>query len=263
MTYRLFIVDAFASKRFSGNPAAVCILPEEKDAAWMLAVAAELNLSETAFVVSQDDSFQLRWFTPSVEVALCGHATLAAAHVLWESEILKASSAATFDTLSGRLTATKTGSWIVLDFPGLDVAETTAPKEILDAINVHPKFIGKSRFDYFIEVESEEEVRRAAPNLHVLAKESQIRGWIITAPSSSPEYDFVSRFFAPAAGIDEDPVTGSAHCCLAPYWSKKFGRSELTGFQASRRGGIVNTAIRGSRVELSGQAITVVTGKIH
>jgi PhzF family phenazine biosynthesis protein len=263
MPYPLYVVDAFTSHRFGGNPAAVCIIDEEKNSDWMQSVAAEMNLSETAFVRPKLDIFELKWFTPKAEVALCGHATLAAAHILWESKVVPVNVPVNFNTLSGKLTATKSAAWINLDFPALGVEKTIlAPDPIVDALGVDPVFVGKSRFDYLVEVATEAEVFAAKPNFTALAKETSIRGSILTARSNSVEYDFVSRFFLPGDGIDEDPVTGSAHCSLVPYWSAKIKRNELTGYQASKRGGIIRAVNRGSRVNLSGQAVTVTKGTL-
>ncbi len=262
MPQQLYIVDAFASHRFEGNPAAVCVLREPKSLEWMQSVATELNLSETAFVRQVKDLFELKWFTPSAEVSLCGHATLAAAHVIWETGILPLTLPIVFKTLSGRLSAEKTAAWISLDFPALGVEAIEEPEGLIEAIGVVPQFVGKSRFDILIEVATEREVNAASPNIQTLAAYTAIRGVIVTAKSASVEYDFVSRFFAPSIGVSEDPVTGSAHCCLAPYWSAKLGRKDLCGYQASRRGGTVRTSLRASRVQLSGQAVTVVNGTL-
>jgi PhzF family phenazine biosynthesis protein len=258
-----YIVDAFANRPFAGNPAAVCILTHEKDRKWMQSVAAEANLSETAFVRKFGDLFELKWFTPVAEVDLCGHATLATAHVLWETHGHPIGTPIIFETLSGKLTATKSASWISLDFPALSVDETSFSGSIPDLFGVNPIFTGRSRFDHIIEVASEQEVRNAVVDFTALSKYSSVRGWILTARSEAPEYDFISRFFAPSVGVNEDPVTGSAHCVLGPYWSKRLGdRSELTGYQASKRGGCVQVSTRGFRVIISGQAVTVVAGQI-
>jgi PhzF family phenazine biosynthesis protein len=262
MSYPLYIVDAFTSRRFSGNPAAVVILDGPKDSAWMQAVAAEMNLSETAFVCPSIDSFHLNWFTPNAEVALCGHATLASAHILWETNVLPSGMPATFTTLSGRLTAVKSGAWINLDFPTLAVEEAKLPNGLAEAIGVKPKFVGKSRFDFLLEVDNEEIIRDLQPDFSIIAKLESVRGVIVTARSSSIEYDFTSRFFAPAVGVNEDPATGSAHCCLGPYWEEKLGRKELVGYQASKRGGIIRMSVKGARIELSGQAVTVTAGQL-
>jgi predicted PhzF superfamily epimerase YddE/YHI9 len=254
-------VDAFTDRPFSGNPAAVLILSAPADAEWMQLVAREMNLSETAFLSPRDDgSFGLRWFTPTVEVDLCGHATLASAHVLWETGRLHPEAEVRFDTQSGRLVARRAGSWIEMDFPATPDQPSAAPAGLSAALGAEPRYVGRSRFDTLVELGSEAEVRELRPDFGRL---KQIpRGVIVTARSSGGEFDFVSRFFAPAAGIDEDPVTGSAHCCLAPYWAKKLGKKELVGYQASARGGVVRVRDAGPRVILSGQAVSVLRAEL-
>lgn len=254
-------VDAFTDTPFAGNPAAVCILPEPRDEHWMQNVAREMNLSETAFLLQQPDGFNLRWFTPAVEVDLCGHATLASAHVLWESGHLKPHEQARFHTRSGLLTAERKGVWIELNFPATPDEPADAPSGLLEALGVTATSIGKNRFDYLIEVGSEDTVRNISPNFSLLAT-IPARGVIVTSRSTSPDYDFVSRFFAPQVGVNEDPVTGSAHCTLAPYWSKKLGKDEMVGYQASARGGVVRVRVSGDRVYLGGQAVTVLRGEL-
>ena len=222
MTIPIYQVDAFTDKPFSGNPAAVCLLPKPFDAAWMQNVAQEMNLSETAFLLKEEKGFNLRWFTPETEVELCGHATLASAHILWENNILNLNEQARFNTHSGLLTAKHTGADIELNFPAIPEEQEDIPSQIAEALGVIPKYFGQSKFDYLIEVDSEETVRNMNPDFHLL-KTVPARGVIVTAITESPDYDFVSRFFAPAVGIDEDPVTGSAHGCLGPFWSKRLG----------------------------------------
>ena len=266
MPVRIVQVDAFTNRPFAGNPAAVCVLPEAAPDQWMRDVAREMNLAETAFLVPKSsapatDGYHLRWFTPAVEVDLCGHATVASAHVLWEDGHLPGSVQARFYTRSGLLTADRRGDWIDLDFPATPPAPAGPQPILLDALGVSAKFVGKSRFDYFVEVESEEAVRNLSPNFHVLRKLG-LRGVIVTARSSSPEFDFVSRFFAPGAGIDEDPVTGSAHCALGPYWAGHLGKQTLVAYQASARGGVVRVCAKGERVILGGQAVTVLRGEL-
>lgn len=258
----LFQVDAFTDKPFKGNPAAVCILPEAFDDGWMQNVAMEMNLSETAFLHKREDGFNLRWFTPSAEIDLCGHATLASAHVLWEAGILKPDEQARFHTRSGLLTARRKDGWIELDFPAEPEEEAPIPSGLVSAIGVSPKYTGKNRFDYLIEVESEEVVRKVAPDFKLLAS-VPARGVIITSVSASDDYDFVSRFFAPAIGINEDPVTGSAHCCLGPYWKKRLNKSSFIAYQASSRGGVVCVNVRDDRVILGGQAVTIFKGEFQ
>jgi PhzF family phenazine biosynthesis protein len=259
---RIILVDAFTAAAFRGNPAAVCLLDRERDEPWMQSVAAEMNLSETAFLLQRDDGFSLRWFTPTIEVALCGHATLASAHALWEEKILADDQRARFYTKSGILTADRKGEWIELDFPATPAQPSDAPEGLLDALGVaHATYIGRNKFDYLVEVDSEETVRALAPD-HARLRTIPVRGVIVTSRSTNADYDFVSRFFAPGSGVDEDPVTGSAHCCLAPYWSERLGRTELTGYQASARGGIVRVAVDGARVKLRGNAVTVLRGEL-
>jgi PhzF family phenazine biosynthesis protein len=265
----LYQVDAFTDRVFAGNPAAVCLLPAPRPAAWMQSVAREMNLSETAFLVPRADSgFDLRWFTPAVEVELCGHATLASAHVLWETGRLGAAETARFHTLSGLLTAERRGGAegsagdIELDFPANRVEEVAPPAGLLEAFEgVKPRFVGKSRFDYLLELETEDMVRSAAPDCARL-RTLPVRGVIITATGGSGPYDFVSRFFAPGAGVDEDPVTGSAHCTLGPYWSERLGKSSFRAFQASARGGELRVEAVGDRVKLGGRAVTVLRGEL-
>lgn len=221
----------------------------------------EINLSETAFIVGGDGSYELRWFTPTTEVELCGHATLASAHTLWNHGYAREDSPITFDTHSGPLTCTRRDNMIELDFPSTSATAIAAPELLHKALGVVPVFVGKSQFDYLVVVEDANVVRELNPDFPLLRKIAA-RGFIVTAPGDSPELDFISRFFAPAAGVDEDPVTGSAHCCLAPYWAERLGKSELVAFQASRRGGTVTTRIAGDRVILGGQAITVMQGEL-
>ncbi len=258
MTVRITQVDAFTDRPFAGNPAAVCVPDAPREAAWMQSVALEMNLSETAFLVRRDDgAFDLRWFTPKVEVDLCGHATLASAHVLWHDGILASSEMARFQTRSGLITAVSgAGGWIEMDFPATPASAAEAPPGLVAALAVKPLRVAKTRFDYLVELESEAAVRAARPDFSALAKVAA-RGVIVTSVASTPGFDFVSRFFAPAAGIDEDPVTGSAHCCLAPYWGARLGKEAMSGLQVSARGGVVRVRTAGDRVLLGGQAVTV------
>jgi len=262
MALTMYHVDAFTNKPFGGNPAGVCLLPGEKDDRWLQAVAQEMNLSETAFLLWQSGSFNLRWFTPTTEVDLCGHATLASAHVLWEEDYLQPDEEARFQTRSGLLTAKQQGEWIELNFPAKEEVEAEAPPHLLEALGVPAKYIGKNVFDYLVEVDSEEVVREMKPNISLLAK-VPARGVMVTSRASTTEYDFVSRFFAPQVGVNEDPVTGSAHCCLTPYWSKRLHKREMMAYQASARGGIVRVRLDGDRVLLGGQAVTVLHGEMH
>ena len=256
MTKAIFQVDAFTDKPFAGNPAAVCVLAEPADERWMQHVANEMNLSETAFLVKEEDGYRLRWFTPAVEVELCGHATLASAHILWEQGFLATDSPARFYTQSGLLSAVRKDSWIEMDFPAEPEAPAEVPDDLFKAFGVTPSYVGKNRFDFLVEFDSAETVRGMTPNVSLL-RDISARGYMITSRSDNSKYDFISRFFAPAAGVNEDPVTGSAHCCLGPYWANKLGKSELTGYQASARGGVVKVRVGHERVYLGGQAVTV------
>ena len=262
MSLRITQVDAFTNRPFAGNPAAVCILSTAAEPAWMQNVAREMNLAETAFLVRQADGYDLRWFTPTVEVDLCGHATLASAHVLWEEAHLARDTQARFHTKSGLLTADSRGSWIELDFPATPAAPAAPPAGLIEALGAKPRFVGRSRFDYLIDVDSEATVRRLAPDLGALSQVAA-RGVIVTSRADEhSEYDFVSRFFAPQSGVPEDPVTGSAHCALTPYWSAKLGKNELVAYQASARGGVLRVRLQGDRVKLGGQAVTVLRGEL-
>jgi PhzF family phenazine biosynthesis protein len=256
---KIFQVDAFTDKPFTGNPAAVCILTETRDATWMQEVAREMNLPETAFLSRQEEGFDLRWFTPTVEVDLCGHATLASAHILWEEGLLDRQEQARFHTRSGLLTADYSQGEVDLNFPATPDETVIPPDNLGKALGVVPVYVGKSIYDYLVEVESEEAVRNLRPDLGLL-KTFDVRGTIVTSRSDSPAYDFVSRFFAPGAGIDEDPVTGSAHCCLGPYWSRRLGKKEFVAYQASERGGTVRVRLVDGRVGLGGKAVTVLRG---
>ena len=261
MGIAIYQVDAFTEKPFRGNPAAVCILPEPGAAAWMQDVAREMNLSETAFLHRQADGFDLRWFTPAVEVELCGHATLASAHILWETGLLARQEQARFHTRSGLLTAELKDAEIELNFPVAPDEPVSAPPGLSEVLGVIPRYTGKNSYDYLVEVESEEMVRNLRPDFAKL-RALPVRGIMVTSVASSEEYDFVSRFFAPGVGVDEDPVTGSAHCCLAPFWRKRLGKDELVAYQASERGGVVRVRVVGDRVLLGGRAVTVLRGEL-
>jgi PhzF family phenazine biosynthesis protein len=257
----LIQVDAFTDTPFAGNPAGVCLLDRPRDDAWLQAVGAELNLPATAFVTPAAAGFGLRWFTSTAELELCGHGTLAAGHVLWERQHLAPDLAARFRTRSGVLTATRRNDRIELDFPAEPATTAEPPAELITALGVAAKWTGRNRFDWLVEVESAATVRALAPDLPRLATIAT-RGVIVTAPSDDARFDFVSRFFAPRVGIPEDPATGSAHCCLAPYWAPRVGRTELTGYQASSRGGVVRARVAGDRVILGGHAVTVLRGEL-
>lgn len=278
-------VDAFTETRFSGNPAAVCILPPgEDDEDWMRKVAMEMNLSETAFLRSRDGkspkgrkgtqgarSFDLRWFTPIVEVDLCGHATLASAHVLWEEGHVAHKERLHFHTRSGILKAERRvergQAWIELDFPALPEEAFEGSADVISkALGTIPRYVGAYGSDYLVEVDGEDVLRRLSPDFALL-KTLPARGIAVTcAPSASTKakgYDFVSRFFGPSVGISEDPVTGSAHCFLGPFWGRRLGKDEVLGYQASARGGSIRVRMRGDRVLLGGKAVTVMRGQLE
>ncbi|WP_209974647.1 PhzF family phenazine biosynthesis protein [Paenibacillus eucommiae] len=255
----IYVVDAFTDKTFKGNPAAVCLTPGPLDDDQMQSIAAEMNLSETAFLFPYQDGYSLRWFTPNTEVDLCGHATLASAHILWEKEMLTVDQQANFYTKSGLLTAIKSGSWIQLNFPMEPEIACSCPSELIEALQITPIYVGRNRLDYLIEIESEDVLKNLKPNFSLLEK-VQTRGIIVT--SKSVEFDFISRCFFPALGVNEDPVTGSAHCCLAPYWSNKLKKNELYAYQASARGGILKITIKNDRIMMAGQAVTVIKSEL-
>lgn len=261
MGQRITQVDAFTDQPFRGNPAAVCILPSAADESWMRKVAQEMNLSETAFLYPHQDGFNLRWLTPSVEVALCGHATLASAHVLWEEGHLANRQEARFYTKSGLLTARQQGEWIEMNFPAVLESPSPPPGGLADALGVRLIYVGKNKFDYIVELESAEIVRKLQPNFSAL-RTLGVRGVTVTSRSDTPEFDFISRFFAPGSGIDEDPVTGSAHACLGPFWSSRLGKKDFTAYQASARGGLVRVRLEDGRVILGGKAVTVLRGEL-
>ncbi len=261
MPIPISIVDAFTDKPFAGNPAAVCVLETDPDRQWMQQVAREMNLSETAFLVPRGEEWALRWFTPQVEVDLCGHATLASAHLLYETGRLEPRATARFRTRSGVLTARREGRRIVLDFPALPSAWADAPPDLADALGVRATSVAKYVYDYLVELESEAAVRDLTPDLARVAL-LPARGLVVTAVATTPGFDFVSRFFAPQSGVPEDPVTGSAHCALGPYWAERLGKTDLLAYQASPRGGLVRVGVRGDRVDLAGDAVTVVRGEL-
>jgi len=258
---KIYQVDAFTDKPFAGNPAAVCLLRSPKDDTWMQNVAREMNLSETAFLLEQEDGHRLRWFTPAVEVALCGHATLASAHILWETGRLSPGEDARFHTLSGLLTAVRRRDEIELDFPATPDAPAQAPEGLSEILGAKLKHFCSSRFDHLVELESEDILKGLRPDFGRL-KALAVRGIMVTSRASTPGFDFVSRFFGPAVGIDEDPVTGSAHCCLGPYWSRRLGKTEMLAYQASARGGVVGVTVAGDRVRLRGKAVTVMVAEL-
>jgi PhzF family phenazine biosynthesis protein len=261
MTIAFSHVDAFTAAPFGGNPAVVCRVADWPPAEWMQRVAAEMNAGATAFVRA-DGEFSLRWFSPAVELDLCGHGTLAAAHVLWERGDVPIAKAITFQTKAGPLTARRSGDLIVLDFPALDEQPVSAPDGLLEALDVaSPLYVGRNRFDYLVEVESEPIVRDLAPDMRRL-KTIDTRGVIVTSRAIDPQTHFVSRFFAPSAGLDEDHATGSAHCCLAVFWNRRLGVTTFAARQLSRRGAVFHVELAGDRAHIGGQAVTVSEGTL-
>lgn len=260
MSVTIYQVDAFTDRPFAGNPAAVCLLDRPPQDAWMSCVAAEMNLSETAFLCPRTDGWNLRWFTPTTEVKLCGHATLASAHVLWETGAVPSTGQIRFHTASGILTASHQHGWIELDFPAQTCDRADPPPDVERVLGLKPLEVCRAGWTWLARLDSASAVRRLAPDLAAL--KSTLGSLIVTAASDSQQYDFVSRFFAPVLGIDEDPVTGAAHCCLAPYWGRHLRAGELIGYQASRRGGVVRVQLAGERVKLRGQAVTVLRGEL-
>ena len=258
---RCWQVDAFTNRPFAGNPAAICWLESEADPIWMQSVASEMNLSETAFVRRLSDGLELRWFTPTVEVDLCGHATLATAHALWSSDLVPQGEPLRFHTRSGVLTCTQNGDFIELDFPATPPTAVAITSALSEALGAQPSFLGKSCFDYLAVLDSAEAVRSLKPDFRKLEK-IPVRGVIVTAPADDPSFDFVSRFFAPALAVDEDPVCGSAHCCLTPYWAERLNKTHLMAHQVSARGGVLRLRLNGDRVILGGQAVTVWRGEL-
>jgi len=259
---RIFQIDAFTDTAFTGNPAGVCLLDREVDDPWMQNVAAEMNVSETAFVRRNGDEWSLRWFTPTVEVALCGHATLATAHALFEERLLSAGGTARFHTKSGLLTTTHAGDLITMDFPAKQAAPCAPPEGLIEGLGTQPVRVSRNEFDYLIEMANEEDVRSLTPD-YALLRRLPVRGVIVTSRASTAGFDFVSRFFAPGSGVDEDPVTGSAHCALGPYWAPRLGKTNFTAYQASRRGGVLRVSVAGDRVTLAGRAVTVLRGELQ
>ncbi len=259
---KIYQADAFTDQPFKGNPAAVVIMESPMSDEWMQALAEENNLSETAFLKLTKEGYALRWFTPAAEVKLCGHATLASAHILWENGYVSPDQAIHFETLSGTLITRKSGAWIEMDFPSEAAEVVPAPPLLSEALNTEWVACGKNRMDYLLELPDEASVRSLQPDFRTL-KDLGTRGLIVTAKAEGKAYDFVSRYFAPSFGIDEDPVTGSTHCCLSPWWAQKLGKHALTGYQASKRGGTVRTHWKGDRVLLQGQAVTIFEGELR
>lgn len=264
MTLDLWQIDAFTDRPFSGNPAAVCYLDRARADDWMQALAAEMNLSETAFLLPERGDYSLRWFTPTVEVDLCGHATLASGHYLWESGRVSPKHPCRFRTRSGELGAILDDEWITLDFPATPARHLDdIPEDVLAGIGILPRLVARNDADYLVVVDDPRMVTNLRPDLSRLSQLG-VRGVIVTAPASEefPEADFISRFFAPGAGVPEDPVTGSTHCTLGPYWAGRLGRTQVTGYQASSRGGYVRVSVGEHRVHLSGRAVTVLRGTL-
>lgn len=261
MPVPLFHVDAFAERPFSGNPAAVCLLPSWKEDCWLQAVGREMNLSETAFLVPTAGGFDLRWFTPKAEVDLCGHATLASAHVLWQQNLANPGDVIRFSTKSGVLKAVRMRDAVELDFPLEPDEPADPPANLLSALGVSARYVGKNRLDYVVEVESEQMLRQVAPDFKLLAT-ILCRGVIVTSRSADPQFDFVSRAFFPRLGVDEDPVCGSAHCCLGPFWKRRTGKNNFVAYQASARGGVVKVRLAQNRAFLGGKAVIVAKGEL-
>jgi PhzF family phenazine biosynthesis protein len=260
----IYQVDAFTRRPFHGNPATVVMLSEAKPDDWMLAVAQEMKHSETAFLLKQEVGYNLRWFTPTNEVDLCGHATLACAHILYETGRQKPEEIVRFSTRSGLVTARRSGTRIEMNFPTKPVEPVQPPDGLLQALGgLAPRYVGHSGEDYLLELENENLVRMLQPDLAQLKALPLVKGVLVTATSDSSDYDFVSRFFSPVEGIDEDPVTGMAHCMLGPYWGTKLNRAAFTAYQASKRGGEVRLRVDGNRIFLSGEAMTIFTGEMR
>jgi PhzF family phenazine biosynthesis protein len=265
---KFVVVDAFTDRPFAGNPAAVCVMDGPADEAWMKAVAREMNLSETAFLHPEGApgpdraiTWRLRWLTPQVEVDLCGHATLASSHVLWQTGRLAPEAEARFVSRSGPLRARRQDGRIVLDFPSRAVAPSAPLPGLEQALGVPVRGLHRGGADLLIELDSAQTVRGLRPDQGALAA-LDVRGFIVTAAGDQPGVDFVSRFFGPRVGIPEDPVTGAAHTYLGPFWGARLGKQHLVGYQASARGGTVHIQLRGERVDLGGHAVTVSEGEI-
>ncbi len=257
----LFQVNAFSDQAFNGNPAAVCLLDTAKPDSWMQSVAAQMNLSETAFLTPLGNAFSLRWFTPLKEVDMCGHATLASAHILWQQGIADKQDTIHFDTLSGELTATLQNDCIELDFPRLSLKPIETPRELIEILGITPTFSAMFGEKHLFEIEDQQQLEQLTPDFSAL-KSIPARGVSITCKSRDSKYDFVSRYFAPWVGINEDPANGSSHCALTPYWANHFGKNELTAYQASERGGELTLRLAGDRVKISGKAITVLKAEL-
>ncbi|QGQ45801.1 PhzF family phenazine biosynthesis protein [Metabacillus sediminilitoris] len=257
----LSILNTFSDQAFRGNPAAVCLLSEEKGSSWMQSIAKEMNLPVTAFINEFKSDYYLRWFTPSTEIPICGHGTLASSFFLWENGYVENEKVIAFQTKSGLLKAQFIDGWVQLEFPSNLEEKTIAPDLLISALGVEPTYVGKNKLDYLVEVESEDTVKNLIPNIDLISQ-LPVRGVIVTSKSNSNEYDFVSRFFSPAQGIIEDYVNGSSHCCLGPYWKNKLHKTDFIAYQASERGGILKVKLLGDKVLLSGKAVTIFEGKL-
>ena len=253
-------IDAFTDKLFAGNPAAVCILNQWLPDKTMQSIAAENNLAETAFVIKRERDYEIRWFTPTIEVALCGHATLASAHVLFNYHKHSADTIRFFSRHSGELSVSKKGESLSLDFPSDMPNKIEGPKDILNAFKLKPIKVYKGKTDYMLVYSNQKEIEQLDPDMTLL-KKSKARGIIVTAPGI--HVDFVSRFFAPGSGVDEDPVTGSAHTTLTPYWSQQLNKKVLNVKQLSKRGGDLVCEFLGERVIITGKAVTYLIGEIQ
>ncbi|EIT84500.1 phenazine biosynthesis protein phzf family [Fictibacillus macauensis ZFHKF-1] len=259
---RIFHVNTFTDEAFSGNPASVCLLEEAKDADWMQQLAKELATPVTSFIEPANGHYRLRWFTPTMEISLCGHGTLASAHVLWNNAFAHKSDHLIFQTNIGTIEARFHDDWITLHLPAMAITEVSPPPQLRQVVEEPYEFVGKSALDYVIELSSEEAVRHASPNMEAL-QQLDARGVIITSASHSPDYDFISRFFSPSQGIAEDAVNGSSHACLGPYWRHKLGKETLLAYQASSRGGWLSLHVTKEKVALSGKALTVFDGLLR
>jgi PhzF family phenazine biosynthesis protein len=253
----IYQVDAFTAEPFKGNPACVCILEKEMPKKWMQNIAAEMNLSETAFIVKDNEKYKIRYFTPESEVPLCGHATLASAHIMYEAGIIAADKKITFIAKAGELMIRKSGNWINMNFPAYSFDPVRIPADIEKIIGIKPAELYRTSHGWRMALLlGEHELRNMKPDFNLM-KDSVYGDLIVTAPSEDTNFDFCVRCFAPALGINEDPVTGSAHCVLVPFWHKKTGREEFVSHQISLRSGILKVALKGDRVQISGHAKTI------
>jgi PhzF family phenazine biosynthesis protein len=253
----IYQVDAFTTEAFKGNPAGVCILDQEPDSEWMQNIAMEMNLSETAFVFPGKDSLVIRYYTPEAEIKLCGHATLSASHIIYETAMLRSDQEIRFSSKAGELHIRKQEDWITMNFPFFALEKMEITSEFRMITGIHPQELYKAGYGWTLAMmKSEKEVKNMKPHFSLM-KDSIYGDLIVTAESENPEYDFCVRCFAPAVGIDEDPVTGSAHCALGPFWSEKTGKKDFKSHQISKREGVLKISLKGDRVEISGQAKTI------